>query len=120
MGKWSNTQFGETMKTEINFKRTINLLIILTSLAINVFLGLTFYQKYSVRPTAAQSTMTAESYLSPDAELYLKYIDLIKDYINSQNFASKTEEIDFVRSWVYKNSIHDIDSSYNLRQNSAN
>lgn len=84
--------------------------VILISITINIVFGLIIYQKHSVRPV-----VTVESYLSPDAQKYSKYIELIRRYIDSQGFVSESEKIDFVRNWIHKNSIHEIDSSYNLK-----
>ncbi|MCI5168046.1 MAG: hypothetical protein D3903_18660, partial [Candidatus Electrothrix sp. GM3_4] len=98
------------MESEVNIKRAAVLLLILVSLLVNIVLGVFFYQKKSSRPA-----ITVESYLSPDADKYSTYIALIKKYIDSRSIASKTETIDFVRNWVHKNSIHEHDSSYDLR-----
>ena len=98
------------MRLNVDLKKIFNLSVILTSITINIFLGLIIYQKHSVRPV-----VKVESNLSPDAEKYSKYIELIRRYINSQEFVSESEKIDFVRNWIYKNSIHEIDSSYNLK-----
>ena len=95
---------------EVNIKRTAALLFILISLLVNIVLGVLHYQE-----TSSQPTLTAASYLSPNAERYVQYLPLIKDYIESQGIGSKTAVIDFVRSWVNKNSVHEDDPSYNLR-----
>jgi len=36
----------------------------------------------------------------------------IRQYIESQHFHSETERIDFIRDWVYRNSIHKIDAEH--------
>ncbi|RWX48234.1 hypothetical protein VU01_11693 [Candidatus Electrothrix marina] len=102
------------MAAEVNFKRTAVLLFILISLLVNIVFGVFLYQKTSSRPSGNVGS-GVESYLSPDADRYVTYIASIRKYIESRSIASKTETIDFIRNWVHRNSVHENDPSYDLR-----
>jgi hypothetical protein len=65
---------------------------------------------YSLQTTIAHDNV--QDLQSEETELRQNLIR-IKEYIKSQHFHSEQQEIDFIRNWVYKNSIHKIDAEHN-------
>ena len=47
-----------------------------------------------------------------EAHLRQNMLIEIRNYLQSQRFHSETERIDFIRDWVYRNSIHKIDAEH--------
>jgi hypothetical protein len=91
-------------------KTLLKLTVVFISLSANVFFAtLIIYYWPSLRPTVVR---IATPLLHPTTKEYQKSIEAIRQYIHSQEFASESDRIDFVRNWVYKNSIHKIDAQH--------
>lgn len=97
------------MKTIVRRLLKISICLIISA----VFSCILFF--YYEQASRYNFRVAAESYLSPDAAQYSREIKSIVDYLNSQVFKTESEKFDFIRNWIYKNSIHDVDSTYNLK-----
>lgn len=95
---------------KVHIRKLLKRTVVLASLSANVFFViLTIYHWPSLRPTVVRLAIPL---LRPTTKEYSKSIEAIRQYINSQEFSSETGRIDFVRKWVYENSIHRIDAQH--------
>ena len=81
-------------------------------LLIIVILGAS--QWYAIRPSIVKPDKIEILLQKAQIKLHLreKMLVKIRKYIESQRFHSETERIDFIRDWVYRNSIHKIDAEH--------
>ena len=71
-------------------------------------------QWYAIRPSIVKPDKIEILLQKAHIKLRLRQNMLIKirKYLESQRFHSETERIDFIRDWVYRNSIHKIDAEH--------
>ena len=48
------------------------------------------------------------------------YVESITHYFNSQIFTSETHKIEYIRNWVFENSVHDVESKKKYNPNNKN
>ena len=95
---------------KVYIRNMLKIAVIFASLSANViFVALTIYYWHALRPTVVS---IAKPLLHPTPKEYSSSIQAITQYIDSKKFSSKADKIDFVRNWVYENSIHKIDAQH--------
>lgn len=95
---------------KIKTQKFIRLFVVFVSLLINaIFFIIIVAQWHSIRPTVVKIVKPIIYSISKQE---LEDLNNIKEYIDSQNFSSESERIDFIRNWVYEKSIHKIDTEH--------
>jgi len=88
-------------------------IVILVSLLL-IGLVLLHIHMRRIPPSIAKPDKTEMLLQKAQLEVHLRQnmLSVIRKYIESQDFHSETERIDFIRDWVYRNSIHKIDAEH--------
>ncbi len=90
--------------------KSLKIIFISISLLLNLVFAIELINLW--QPIRSIASAVIKPIINADTRQGNEDLKNIEEYINSQIFSSESEKLDFIRVWVYTNSIHKIDSEH--------